>query len=106
VLRYLYSEPLGGFDYALPGLVSFSVANALYLVEASYGVSHMTGVDQRFLSLLRKGKLVAVQSVLLSRAQSFRHPDSSLTFHKSDAIIRLLKKGRQPSPWQGRGAFR
>ena len=77
VLRYQYSEPLRGFDYALPSHVAFSVAHALYLVKTSYGVPDMSCVDQRFFPLLRKGELVVGQSLLLGRAQSFRHPDSS-----------------------------
>ena len=64
-LRYLYTELLGSFDYALPRCVAFSVAHALYLVEASYRVSDMTCVDQRFFPLLRKGECIVVQSVLL-----------------------------------------
>jgi hypothetical protein len=91
----MHSEPLGGLDYTLPRDVSFSVAYALYLVEASYSVSDMRCVHQRFFPLLRKGELVVVQSLLLGPAQSFRQADSSLTFGESDAIISLLEKGRQ-----------
>jgi hypothetical protein len=79
LLRYLYSEPLGGSRDALPSSVAFSVAHAFYLIETSNGVSDMTCVDQRLLPLFGEGELVVAQLVLLSRAQSFGHPDSSFS---------------------------
>jgi hypothetical protein len=73
----MHAELLGRVGYALPSDVAFSLADSLYLVEAGYCVSDMTGVDQGFFPLVREGELVVSQSVLLSPAQSFGHPDSS-----------------------------
>jgi hypothetical protein len=76
LLRYLYSEPLGGFRDALPSSVALIVVNALDLVEASYSVPDVTCVDQRLFPLLGEGELVVAQLILLSCAQSVGHLDS------------------------------
>jgi hypothetical protein len=51
-------ESLGRPGDALPGDVSFSVADALYLIESSYGVSDMTCIDQWLFPLFGEGELV------------------------------------------------
>jgi hypothetical protein len=77
VLRHLHSELLGSFSDAFPRDVAFSLADALDLVEASYCVSHMTGIDQWFLALVGGSELFVTQSVFFGCVQSFAHPDSS-----------------------------
>ena len=51
---------------ALPSGVTFSVSHALYLIEASYGISIMAGVLQRLLALRGEGELACGEGVALA----------------------------------------
>ncbi len=68
LLRYLHAELLGGIHDAIPRSVAFGVTHALYLIEASYGVSDMACVCQRLFPLFGESELIAAQLVLLSSA--------------------------------------
>src|ERR1700733_14317784 len=68
--RHLDAVSLGRGEDTLPCLVAFGVADPFDLVEARDGITHVPGVGQWLLALLRKGELLVSQPVFFRGAHA------------------------------------